>query len=94
MWVFSQVLRLIAPDFGGMEAEASRLEGGFRHSHSRLAKHAESVAFCGGGAIERAGADERFEAVCTHGRSMNWRKWWVLASPDAANLLTSSLHPY
>eukprot|EP01047_Picozoa_sp_COSAG01_P052122 COSAG01_NODE_5451_length_4256_cov_17.632908_1_plen_76_part_00 len=40
-------LRLIAPDFGKMESDASEREGVFRRAHSRVQKHAESIAFCG-----------------------------------------------
>eukprot|EP01047_Picozoa_sp_COSAG01_P106624 COSAG01_NODE_35713_length_527_cov_9.460280_1_plen_59_part_01 len=36
-------LRLIAPDFGKMESDASEREGVFRRAHSRVQKHAESI---------------------------------------------------
>lgn len=68
-------LRLIAPDFGGMEARSSRLEGEFRHTHDRLKAHAESVAFCGGGPYEKRSVDGRFAELTEHIRSVLRRKW-------------------
>ena len=68
-------LRLIAPDFGGMEARSSRLEGEFRHTHARLKAHAESVAFCGGGPYEQRSADGRFAQLAKHSKSVLRRKW-------------------
>ena len=68
-------LRLVAPDLGAMEAKSSQLEGEFRHTHSRLRAHAESVAFCGGGPYERRAADGRFASVASHARMVLRRKW-------------------
>ena len=68
-------LRLIAPDFGEMEACSSRLEGEFRHTHDRLRAHAESVAFCGGGPYEKRSADGRFAQLAEHSKSVLRRKW-------------------
>jgi len=43
------VLRSIAPRLGPMVAREAALEGGFRHTHSRLIAHAEEIALLGGG---------------------------------------------
>jgi len=43
------VLRTIAPRLGPMVAREAALEGGFRHTHSRLIAHAEEIALLGGG---------------------------------------------
>lgn len=68
-------LRLIAPDFGEMEARSSKLEGEFRHTHDRLKAHAESVAFCGGGPYEQHSANARFTNLAEYSKSVLRRKW-------------------
>jgi ABC-type uncharacterized transport system fused permease/ATPase subunit len=47
-------LRRVAPDFGDLAGEEQQLEGKFRFMHERLNTHAESIAFFGGGAREKA----------------------------------------
>ncbi|XP_039031058.1 ABC transporter D family member 1-like [Hibiscus syriacus] len=47
-------LRTVTPDFGGLTSREQQLEGTFRFIHERLRTHAESVAFFGGGAREKA----------------------------------------
>ncbi|MCI07914.1 ABC transporter D family member, partial [Trifolium medium] len=47
-------LRAVTPDFGDLISQEQQLEGIFRFMHERLCTHAESVAFFGGGAREKA----------------------------------------
>ncbi|KVI04747.1 AAA+ ATPase domain-containing protein, partial [Cynara cardunculus var. scolymus] len=47
-------LRSVTPDFGDLGNREQELEGSFRFMHERLRTHAESVAFFGGGAREKA----------------------------------------
>ncbi|KAH9670039.1 ABC transporter D family member 1 [Citrus sinensis] len=47
-------LRSVTPEFGDLTSREQQLEGTFRFMHERLRAHAESVAFFGGGAREKA----------------------------------------
>ena len=50
--IITGVLRSIAPRLGPMVAREAALEGGFRHTHSRLIAHAEEIALLDGGKRE------------------------------------------
>ncbi|KAH9718657.1 ABC transporter D family member 1 [Citrus sinensis] len=50
-------LRSVTPEFGDLTSREQQLEGTFRFMHERLRAHAESVAFFGGGAREKAVRD-------------------------------------
>ncbi len=59
------VNRAVTPDFGALAAKENRLEAAFRNVHLRLRKHAESIAFFGGGAREGGIIVQHFQ-VCPH----------------------------
>ncbi|KAL7597194.1 hypothetical protein Lser_V15G30414 [Lactuca serriola] len=46
-------LRSATPDFGDLGNREQELEGSFRFTHERLRTYVESVAFFGGGALEK-----------------------------------------
>ncbi|XP_041002944.1 ABC transporter D family member 1 isoform X2 [Juglans microcarpa x Juglans regia] len=68
-------LRTVAPDFGDLASQEQQLEGTFRFMHERLRTHAESVAFFGGGAREKAMIESRFRELLTHSMSLLKKKW-------------------
>ena len=57
-FIITGVLRSIAPRLGPMVAREAALEGGFRHTHSRLIAHAEEIALLDGGKREVEILDE------------------------------------
>ncbi|MED6137180.1 ATP-binding cassette sub- D member 1 [Stylosanthes scabra] len=59
-------LRTVTPDFGDLVSQEQQLEGTFRFMHERLSTHAESVAFFGGGAREKAMVESRFKDLLIH----------------------------
>ncbi|KAM7262302.1 hypothetical protein ACFE04_021379 [Oxalis oulophora] len=65
----------VAPDFGDLTSREQQLEGTFRFMHERLCTHAESVAFFGGGARERAMIESRFRDLLDHSLSLLKKKW-------------------
>ncbi|XP_041008725.1 ABC transporter D family member 1-like [Juglans microcarpa x Juglans regia] len=68
-------LRTVAPDFGDLASKEQQLEGTFRFMHERLRTHAESVAFFGGGAREKAMIESRFRELLNHSMSLLKKKW-------------------
>ncbi|CAL9228505.1 unnamed protein product [Arabidopsis halleri] len=68
-------LRRVAPDFGDLAGEEQLLEGKFRFMHERLNTHAESIAFFGGGAREKAMVDAKFRALLDHSLMLLRKKW-------------------
>ncbi|CAD5330433.1 unnamed protein product [Arabidopsis thaliana] len=68
-------LRRVAPDFGDLAGEEQQLEGKFRFMHERLNTHAESIAFFGGGAREKAMVDKKFRALLDHSLMLLRKKW-------------------
>eukprot|EP00262_Sarcandra_glabra_P018238 TRINITY_DN6477_c0_g2_i1.p1 TRINITY_DN6477_c0_g2~~TRINITY_DN6477_c0_g2_i1.p1 ORF type:complete len:624 (+),score=92.76 TRINITY_DN6477_c0_g2_i1:1-1872(+) len=68
-------LRTVTPDFGDLASQQQQLEGIFRFMHSRLRTHAESVAFFGGGAREKAMVDSRFKELLNHSKILLKKKW-------------------
>ncbi|KAJ4898699.1 ABC transporter D family member 1 [Raphanus sativus] len=68
-------LRRFAPDFGDLAGEEQQLEGKFRFMHERLNTHAESIAFFGGGAREKAMVDTKFRALLDHSLMLLKKKW-------------------
>ncbi|CAJ1938097.1 unnamed protein product, partial [Sphenostylis stenocarpa] len=68
-------LRTVTPDFGDLISQEQQLEGTFRFMHERLCTHAESVAFFGGGAREKAMVESRFNELLTHSKYLLKRKW-------------------
>lgn len=68
-------LRIVTPDFGDLTSREQQLEGTFRFMHERLRTHAESVAFFGGGAREKAMVESRFEELIAHSALLLKKKW-------------------
>ncbi|MBA0717514.1 hypothetical protein Golax_005324, partial [Gossypium laxum] len=68
-------LRTVTPDFGDLTSREQQLEGTFRFMHERLRTHAESVAFFGGGAREKAMVDSRFRELLDHSSFLLKKKW-------------------
>ncbi|KAL4378612.1 hypothetical protein GQ457_02G009330 [Hibiscus cannabinus] len=68
-------LRTVTPDFGDLTSREQQLEGTFRFMHERLRTHAESVAFFGGGAREKAMVDLRFKELLDHSLLLLKKKW-------------------
>ncbi|KAK9098569.1 hypothetical protein Syun_025614 [Stephania yunnanensis] len=68
-------LRKFTPDFGELASREQQLEGTFRFMHARLRTHAESVAFFGGGAREKAMVDSRFSELLDHSGILLKKKW-------------------
>ncbi|KAJ0547205.1 putative ABC-type fatty-acyl-CoA transporter [Helianthus annuus] len=68
-------LRSVTPDFGDLGNREQELEGSFRFMHERLRTHAESVAFFGGGAREKAMIESRFNEVLVHAKTLLKKKW-------------------
>lgn len=60
------LLRAITPEFGDLTSREQQLEGTFRFMHERLRTHAESVAFFGGGAREKAMVETKFKELLDH----------------------------
>nr|XP_025691157.1 ABC transporter D family member 1 isoform X2 [Arachis hypogaea] len=68
-------LRIFTPDFGDLISQQQQLEGTFRFMHERLCTHAESVAFFGGGAREKAMVESRFRELLAHSNYLLKKKW-------------------
>ncbi|XP_065875932.1 ABC transporter D family member 1 [Euphorbia lathyris] len=68
-------LRAVTPDFGDLASQEQQLEGTFRFMHERLRTHAESVAFFGGGAREKAMIETRFRDLLNHSLLLLKKKW-------------------
>ncbi|KAL5728452.1 ATP-binding cassette sub- D member 1 [Ranunculus cassubicifolius] len=68
-------LRSVTPDFGDLASKEQQLEGSFRFMHERLRTHAESVAFFGGGAREKAMVNARFTELHDHTKIFLKKKW-------------------
>ncbi|XP_076923397.1 ABC transporter D family member 1-like [Bidens hawaiensis] len=68
-------LRSVTPDFGDLGNREQELEGSFRFMHERLRTHAESIAFFGGGAREKAMIESRFNEVLAHAKTLLKKKW-------------------
>ncbi|XP_043813595.1 ABC transporter D family member 1 isoform X2 [Manihot esculenta] len=68
-------LRTVTPDFGDLASREQQLEGTFRFMHERLRTHAESVAFFGGGAREKAMIESRFRELLDHSLLLLKKKW-------------------
>ncbi|QCD98659.1 ATP-binding cassette [Vigna unguiculata] len=68
-------LRTVTPDFGDLISQEQQLEGMFRFMHERLCTHAESVAFFGGGAREKAMVESRFRELLSHSKYLLKKKW-------------------
>ncbi|MBA0671101.1 hypothetical protein Goklo_024539, partial [Gossypium klotzschianum] len=69
------ILWTVTPDFGDLTSQEQQLEGTFRFMHERLRTHAESVAFFGGGAREKAMVDSRFRELLDHSLLLLKKKW-------------------
>lgn len=64
------ILRGIMPSFARLTAEEQKLEGDFRHCHSRLITHAEEVAFYSGGNTEKNIISGVFSFLASHMRNV------------------------
>nr|XP_048327780.1 ABC transporter D family member 1 isoform X2 [Ziziphus jujuba var. spinosa] len=69
------LLRVVTPEFGDLASQEQQLEGTFRFMHERLRTHAESVAFFGGGAREKAMVESKFRELLDHSLSLLKKKW-------------------
>ncbi|KAA3457390.1 ABC transporter D family member 1-like [Gossypium australe] len=69
------LLRTATPDFGDLASREQQLEGTFRFMHERLRTHAESIAFFGGGAREKAMVESRFRDLLDHSSLLLKKKW-------------------
>ncbi|MBA0653853.1 hypothetical protein Goklo_020968 [Gossypium klotzschianum] len=72
---FVDILWTVAPDFGDLTSREQQLEGTFRFMHERLRTHAESIAFFGGGAREKAMVESRFRELLDHSLLLLKKKW-------------------
>lgn len=68
-------LRSVTPEFGDLAGREQQLEGTFRFMHERLCTHAESIAFFGGGAREKAMVESRFKELLDHSMFLLRKKW-------------------
>ncbi|KAL5567415.1 hypothetical protein UlMin_030579 [Ulmus minor] len=68
-------LRAVTPEFGDLASREQQLEGTFRFMHERLRTHAESVAFFGGGAREKAMVESKFGELLDHSLILLKKKW-------------------
>ncbi|XP_021887084.1 ABC transporter D family member 1-like [Carica papaya] len=68
-------LRTVTPEFGDLASKEQQLEGTFRFMHERLRTHAESVAFFGGGAREKAMVESKFRELLDHSVLLLKKKW-------------------
>ncbi|XP_062083727.1 ABC transporter D family member 1 [Humulus lupulus] len=68
-------LRAVTPEFGDLASQEQQLEGTFRFMHERLRTHAESVAFFGGGAREKAMVEYKFRELLDHSLTLLKKKW-------------------
>ncbi|XP_024021422.1 ABC transporter D family member 1 isoform X1 [Morus notabilis] len=68
-------LRAVTPEFGDLASQEQQLEGTFRFMHERLRTHAESVAFFGGGAREKAMVETKFRELLDHSLIHLKKKW-------------------
>ncbi|MBA0760996.1 hypothetical protein Gotri_023705, partial [Gossypium trilobum] len=69
------ILWTATPDFGDLTSREQQLEGTFRFMHERLRTHAESIAFFGGGAREKAMVESRFRDLLDHSSLLLKKKW-------------------
>ncbi|XP_057496579.1 ABC transporter D family member 1-like isoform X2 [Actinidia eriantha] len=74
-------LRNFTPDFGDLASREQQLEGSFRFMHERLRSHAESIAFFGGGAREKAMVESRLRDLLDHS-SLHIKKKWLFGILD------------
>ncbi|GAU39888.1 hypothetical protein TSUD_397250 [Trifolium subterraneum] len=82
-------LRVATPDFGDLISQEQQLEGIFRFMHERLCTPAESVAFFGGGAREKAMVESRFSDLLTHSQYLLKKKWLFGELAHALRFLAS-----
>lgn len=68
-------LQWLAPRLESMRARTAALERSFQAAHGRTHRSAEEVAFAGGGALERAAADLRLQAMLDHASGTRMREF-------------------
>eukprot|EP00941_MAST-03F_sp_MAST-3F-sp1_P006281 g6281.t1 len=61
-------MRLVVPNFRALRKQEFDLEGRFRFVHTRLLQHTESVAFFGGGLVERRICNNRYDDLLNHAK--------------------------
>lgn len=59
-------LRIVSPPFASFTAKEQKLEGNFRHLHSRVIAHSEEIAFYNGSNREQESANTSFQRIKTH----------------------------
>ncbi|CAL5323857.1 unnamed protein product [Camellia sinensis] len=84
-------LRSVASDFGDLASREQQLEGTFRFMHQRSRTHAESIAFFGGGAREKAMVESRFEDLLDHSKLLHQKKWLFGELAHALRFLASAV---
>lgn len=70
------MIRNFSPPFGKLMANEQQLEGEYRHLHSRLRTHSESVAFYGGENREASHIRQRFRTLVRHMKHVLFDHWW------------------
>lgn len=70
------MIRNFSPPFGKLMANEQQLEGEYRHLHSRLRTHSESVAFYGGENREASHIRQRFQTLMRHMKHVLFDHWW------------------
>ncbi|MBA0824519.1 hypothetical protein Goarm_021187 [Gossypium armourianum] len=83
------LLRTATPDFGDLTSREQQLEGTFRFMHERLRTHAESIAFFGGGAREKAMVESRFRDLLDHSSLLLKKKWQFVELGHGIRFLAS-----
>ncbi|KHG01277.1 ABC transporter D family member 1 [Gossypium arboreum] len=83
------LLRTATPDFGDLTCREQQLEGTFRFMHERLRTHAESIAFFGGGAREKAMVESRFRDLLDHSSLLLKKKWQFVELGHGIRFLAS-----
>ncbi|KAL2620730.1 hypothetical protein R1flu_000935 [Riccia fluitans] len=67
---------MLSPPFGKLMSKEQQLEGDYRHLHSRLRIHSESIAFYGGQDREASIISTRFRDLVKHLRTVLHTQWW------------------
>ncbi|KAK9864122.1 hypothetical protein WJX84_012088 [Apatococcus fuscideae] len=75
-------LKAVTPDFGALAAKENRLEAAFRNVHLRLRKHAESIAFFGGGSREGGIIIHHFQELMGHLKGVAVTRWGHAIADD------------
>jgi len=67
------LIKMLAPEFGGFQAETERTSGELRSAHAKVKSGAELIALAGAGEIEKELLNEKFAAVMEVQRDLSNR---------------------